>query len=86
MSACNFKIPFSGTADEVFHKAEQTIQSHGGKITGDKSAGQFNIEILGNRIAGYYQIHEQELNMTIDTKPFFVPCNAIESFLVKQLS
>ena len=86
MSACNFNISFSGSAEEILNKAKSTVESQGGTFTGDTTSGQFNVSILGNTIAGSYSVNGNQLQMNIDTKPIFIPCNTIESFLSKQLS
>lgn len=86
MSACNFSINFSGSAEEILNKAKTTVESQGGTFTGDANSGQFDVSILGNRIAGSYAVNGNQLQMNIDEKPMFIPCSTIESFLVKQLS
>ncbi|MEO6406226.1 MAG: hypothetical protein ABIY51_02640 [Ferruginibacter sp.] len=86
MSACNFSIPFSGEAEEILNKAKNTVQKQGGNFTGDTNAGNFDITVFGNTVAGSYTVAAQELNIVIDSKPFLIPCSTIESFLKQQLS
>ena len=86
MSACNFNIPFSGDAESVLRKAKSAVESQGGSFTGDQSAGNFDVSVFGNTIAGSYSLGVQSLDITIDSKPFLVPCSTIESFLTKQLT
>lgn len=86
MSACEFNVPFTGTPETVFNKAKSVIESQGGVFNGDVSAGDFDITVFGNRIAGNYTVTGQNLNLTIHTKPFMIPCSMIESMLVKQLT
>lgn len=85
MSACNFTIPFSGSADEIFTKAKKSVEGQGGSFTGDVSGGSFELSIFGNSIVGSYTVVAQDLNVVISEKPFIVPCSAIEGFLKKQL-
>lgn len=86
MSACNFTIPFSGDAETILRKAKSAVESQGGSFTGDQSAGNFDVSVFGNTIAGSYSVAAQSLDIVIDSKPFLVPCSTIESFLTKQLS
>ena len=85
MSACNFSIPFSGSATSVLNRAQAAIQGQGGEFRGDDMSGAFQVSILGSSIKGSYNITGQDLNVTIDTKPFLVPCGTIQSYLTKQL-
>ncbi len=57
----------------------------GGNFNGDTSAGNFDITIMGNTITGSYNIAGNQINITVDDKPFFVPCSTIESFLKSKL-
>jgi len=86
MSACNFNIPFSGSAEEILNKAKNAIESQGGKFVGDMISGTFDVNLLSNTIKGSYLVEAQNLQLNIDSKPVFLPCNAIESFLIKKLS
>lgn len=87
MSAvCNFTIPFSGNADEIFTKAKNVVESQGGIFTGDASSGNFSIEVFGNKIAGDYAVDGNNLSINITDKPFFVPCATIESMLKSKLA
>ncbi len=85
MSDCNFKIPFTGSIEDTLNKAKSAVESQGGNFTRTETGGAFDVNILGNAIAGSYILHEQMLEMTILSKPFFIPCSTIESFLIKQL-
>ena len=85
MSGCKFNIPFSGSAEEILAKAKSAIESQGGNFTGDLTAGNFDVSLLSNTIAGNYSVEGQNLQLNIDSKPVFLPCNAIESFLIKKL-
>ncbi len=86
MSACNFTLPFSGESAKVLDKARSAVQSQGGQFTGDMQSGNFEVSVFGNTIAGSYNVSGQDLNIVIESKPFLVPCSAIESFLKNQIS
>ena len=86
MSACNFSIPFSGSPSEILNRAQAAIRDQGGRFLGDENSGSFELTVLGSSIRGGYQINNQELNVTIDDKPFMIPCSTIESYLSKHLS
>lgn len=86
MSVCNFKVTFKGSAQEIFEKTKSTVESQEGTFEGDISGGKFNVSLMSNTIAGHYTVEGNELHITIDTKPLFLPCNAIQSFLSSKLS
>lgn len=85
MSACNFNIPFSGSPRDVLRKAEAAIHDQGGHFRGDDTSGAFELTVLGSAIRGSYNISGQELVVTIDSKPFMIPCSTIQSYLAKHL-
>jgi hypothetical protein len=83
--ACDFRIPFKGSADEVLSKARNAVQGQGGNFSGDSSTGSFDVTAFGNTIKGSYTVAGSDLNIIIDSKPFFLPCSTIEGFLKNQL-
>ena len=83
--ACSFKIPFSGSAEEILAKAKSAVQSQGGNFSGNNSGGSFDVTAVGNTIKGSYTVIGNELNIEINSKPFFLPCSTIEQFLKAQL-
>jgi len=83
--SCNFKIPFSGSSDEVLNKAKSAVLSQGGNFSGDNSTGSFDVTAFGNTIKGSYSVAGSELDIVIDSKPFFLPCSTIEGYLKNQL-
>jgi hypothetical protein len=83
--ACNFSIPFSGPPSDVLNRAKSAVQNQGGAFRGDQSKGVFQVSVLGSLIKGSYTVEGQDLNITIDSKPFLIPCNSIEGFLRNQI-
>jgi hypothetical protein len=84
--ACQFPIPFSGAPEAVLSKARSAVEGQGGSFTGDAAGGAFDVNAMGNTIKGSYTVSGQNLHITILSKPFFLPCSAIEGFLKNQLS
>lgn len=84
--SCKFEIPFSEDVNQALEKARNAVESQNGVFTGDTSSGNFELNVFGNFIKGNYSIAGQLLNLEITDKPFFVPCNMIESYLKKQIS
>jgi hypothetical protein len=84
MSKCNFSIPFTGTADEVFNKARAAVEKQGGTFNGDSNSGSFSISVFGT-ISGSYTVSGSQLNITIEDKPIMIPCSAIENVLKSQI-
>jgi hypothetical protein len=85
MSACNFSIPFSGSPADILNRAQAAIQEQGGQFRGDDTSGAFKLSVLGSDITGSYAISGQDLNVTIDSKPFMIPCSTIQSYLTRHL-
>jgi len=85
MSACNFSVPFSGLPSEIYQKARTAVLDQGGHFRGDDSSGEFELVVLGSNIRGTYTIAGQALQVTIDSKPFMIPCSTIQSYLAKHL-
>lgn len=86
MADCNFTVPFSGNAEDVFNKVKNAIESQGGICNGDAQKGSFSIEVFGNKIAGDYAVSGNNLSILINEKPFFVPCATIENLLKSKLA
>ena len=86
MAACNnFNIPFSGSSADILNRAEAAIHDQGGHFQGDHTSGAFQLTVLGSEIRGSYHMSGQELVVTIDSKPFMIPCSTIQSYLTKYL-
>ena len=85
MSSCNFTLTFSGTPEAVIRKARAAIEGQGGEFKGDEVSGSFSVSILGS-ISGSYSINGQAMNVDIESKPMFIPCSQIESFMKNQFS
>lgn len=84
MSKCQFSIPFTGSAEEVFNNAKSAVEKQGGTFNGNSTTGNFSIQVFGT-IKGSYQVSGQQLDITIDDKPMMIPCSAIESALKGQI-
>ena len=85
MAACTFTIPFNGSSEAVLEKAKKAVEKQSGTFTGDTNQGNFSVSFFGQEIIGGYTVAGNDLNIIIDSKPFMVPCNAIESFLKSQV-
>jgi hypothetical protein len=85
MSKCNFSIPFSGSAQEVYSKAKAAVEKQGGSFNGDANSGNFSINVFGT-IGGSYTVSGNQLNIVIEDKPMMIPCGAIENVLKSQIS
>ena len=78
--ACNFSITFPGAPSKLLEKAKSAIEGQGGNFSGDLSSGNFSVQVLGN-ISGSYTISGQVMNINISSKPLFISCSQIESFM-----
>ena len=86
MSACTFTIPFSGDAATILDKAKRAVEKQSGSFTGDINQGNFMVSFFAQEVVGGYTVTGNDLNIIIESKPFMVPCSAIESFLKTQLA
>lgn len=86
MSGCTFKVDFSGSSEVILQKAKDAVLSQGGFFEGDSTNGVFKVNLLSNDIEGSYTIVGQILELTIDKKPIFIPCTAIEGYLKSKLN
>ncbi|MDB5199850.1 MAG: hypothetical protein JWO92_1813 [Chitinophagaceae bacterium] len=83
--ACKFKIPFSGSAEQVLNRARTAVEGQGGTFAGDENSGSFEVSVMGT-IKGSYTLTGNELDISIDSKPMFVGCGMIEGFLKSKLA
>ena len=82
--ACKFKIPFSGASEQVLNRARTAVEGQGGTFSGNETNGVFEVSVMGT-IKGSYTVMGNELDISIDSKPMFVGCSMIESFLKNKL-
>lgn len=84
--SCKIEIPFKESPAEAIGKARTAVLNQNGNFDGDDYLGNFDVTVMGNRVAGKYRIEGQILLLDVTEKPFFVPCSMIESFLRNQFS
>jgi hypothetical protein len=82
--SCKFKIPFSGSTQQVLNRARTAVEGQGGTFSGDESSGNFEVSVMGT-IKGSYTVLGNELDIVIDSKPLFVSCGMIEGFLKSKI-
>lgn len=85
MAECNFSIGFQGSAADIVNKVQSQIQKQGGEFNGNEASGSFSVKVLGSNIAGSYAVAGSQINIEIDSKPFFIGCSQIEGFLKSQI-
>lgn len=81
---CRFKIPYSGSTQQVLNRARTAVEGQGGTFSGNETSGDFEVSVMGT-IRGSYTVIGNELDITIDSKPMFVGCGMIENFLKSKL-
>jgi hypothetical protein len=82
---CDFSFPITTTPESLVEKMSKSITGIGGKLTGDAKAGAFELSTPVGKITGSYQLVEQNLQIHIEEKPFFLSCGQIEGQLRKAL-
>ncbi len=82
--SCSFKIPFSGSVQQVLNLAKSAAEGQGGTFSGDESSGSFQVSVMGS-ISGSYTLIGNELDIVINSKPMFVSCGMIEGFLKNKI-
>ena len=83
--ACQFSIPFTGDASQIISKAEVALTQAGGKFSSSGSNGTFEISLPVGKIEGEFVIEGSSMNVTINSKPIFVPCGMIEQKIKEYL-
>ena len=78
MSQCNFSIPFSGNAEEIFAKAQTAIIGAGGKFTGDVGEGEFSLSTFIDVKEGSYSMNGSTMNVLITDKPMVLSCSKLK--------
>ncbi|HEY0678908.1 MAG TPA: hypothetical protein VGD17_11520 [Chitinophagaceae bacterium] len=81
MAQCNFTLPFSAAPADVIHSVKTEIAKQGGNFDGNETEGSFSVSVFGSSIKGSYSVSGSSLNVIIDSKPIFVNCGQIESFM-----
>jgi hypothetical protein len=71
------------TPSDVATKAKAAITNAGGQFVGNEQSGGFHLSTPMGAIRGSYTIEGTILNVTIESKPFFVGCGVIETQLRK---
>ncbi len=84
MASCNFIIPFTAPASVILSCIQEEVEKNKGTFNGNDTEGSFTINIFGS-LTGSYTIRGQELHISITSKPLFISCGQIESFLRKQI-
>jgi hypothetical protein len=79
--SCEFSIPINGEPQVALEKARKAVTSQGGTFNGDGNSGNFSVSVFGNTIAGSYTVAGTDLAVSINEKPFLLPCAAVESYL-----
>jgi len=82
--SCKFSIPITTSPETMLEKAKRAVQGQGGEFNGDSNSGSFSVKVMGT-IEGSYTVAGNELLISIDNKPMFIPCATIESFLKNQI-
>jgi hypothetical protein len=83
MADCSFTIPFGQDASVLLNKIRSAIEKQGGTFDGDSTSGTFSVKVMGT-ISGSYTIGGNNLTVTISSKPMFISCGQIESFMRAQ--
>jgi hypothetical protein len=71
------------TPSDVATKAKAAIMNAGGQFVGNEQSGGFHLSTPMGAIRGSYTIKGTILNVSIESKPFFVGCGVIETQLRK---
>jgi hypothetical protein len=83
--ACQFSFPVTGDVTSMLARAKSAVEGQGGNFNGDDTSGSFEVSVMG-KIEGSYNVSGGQINIDISSKPMFIPCSTIESFLKKQMS
>ena len=84
MSKCNFTLILRGSIEETINRVRTQIEDNKGVFAGDIQSGSFHVNVLG-AISGAYTISGQQMEININSKPLFISCNQIETFMRNNL-
>jgi hypothetical protein len=83
----SFIIKLKDEVSSVLRKMKSIITGKGGSLQGNKEAGSFEGKTILGTIKGEYRcVSDDEIEITIDEKPFLVSYSTIESEIKKYLS
>jgi hypothetical protein len=83
----SFIVKLTNGISAILSKVKALITGGGGKFEGNTECGAFDGKsALGTVKIKYRTISEDEIEITIEDKPFIVPSQAIESAIKKYLS
>jgi hypothetical protein len=83
----SFIVKLKDEITSVLSKMKSLITGKGGSFEGDKENGSFEGKTILGTIKGEYRsISDNEVEITIDDKPFLVSYSTIESEIKKYLS
>lgn len=86
MAKCKFDIAISKEPAEIVQKAAEAIGHAGGALTGDSSAGEFQLPTPLGSIRGKYSLQQNVMQIEIGSKPMLLSCSRIEEELRNYLS
>lgn len=86
MGQCQFTYRLQVPAATLLEQIQQLAKEFEGELQGDEQAGQFSLSLLIGRIVGQYTVHEEQLQLTITAKPFWVGCDTIDATIRNYLS
>lgn len=72
-----------GNPELLFNRAKREAEKYNASISGNASAGIFNVIILSSRYQGRYTVSGNTLEIIIHDKPFYISGKIIES-MIKQ--
>lgn len=84
--ACQFSIPFEGSAPEIISKAGAAITRAGGKFSSQGTTGTFELSLPIGKIEGEYLTAGSVMTITINKKPVFISCKLIEQKIKEYLT
>lgn len=81
MAQCRFEFAISGDSQRVVDQVRSHVGQAGGRFDGSAGSGTFSLPTPIGAFEGTWSVVGQSIVIEVTTKPFFVPCSAIESRL-----
>lgn len=82
----SFEIPFNDSPKILIDKIRKVVTENNGKVTGDENQGEIEISSPVGKIRAAYKVENQQANIQILEKPFFLSEEMIKGQIVKLLS
>jgi hypothetical protein len=77
--SCQFIINYPKPKEILVQQLEEALRKVNGRFAGDVAAGSFEGNTPIGAFSGSYRVVGDDIEVTVDKKPFLIGCSRIES-------